>query len=382
MIVLNSLRSEGTPRMALDLCRFWRAWGVRPIVVSLERAAGQLREEFEKLELEIRTAPMPIAGYRRYLRLAATVHRLCCEIRPRALLCMPFGLHSFVALGARVARVPRVCVHVGNPPPGNLKSGAIAWIGVPFTYRVVCCSQYVQEATWRAVGLPRRSMEVIYNGAGVVDQLTASGTRGREGAGSRYGTNEKGAVVGMVATLEGHKDQETLIRAAARLRDRGQAIEVRLLGDGHRRQELAELIDTLQAPARLMGSCLDIPEQLASMDVFAFSTTEQEGLGIALIEAMAAGLPIVASDVPACREVLDDDNAGLLVEPGDPDAMAAGIERVFADPVEAQRRAEYARERARCVFSAEAMAHGYALVLGLPILEHVENKEFCDVASG
>ena len=63
-----------------------------------------------------------------------------------------------------------------------------------------------------------------------------------------------------------------------------------------------------------LGSSLEITKLLGNSDIFAFSTTEDEGFGIALIEAMAAGLPIIASDVPACREVLDG-NAGILVPP-------------------------------------------------------------------
>ena len=57
----------------------------------------------------------------------------------------------------------------------------------------------------------------------------------------------------------------------------------------------------------------NIPELLANADIFAFSTTAEEGFGIVLIEAMAAGLPIIATDVPACREVLDNGKAGILV---------------------------------------------------------------------
>ncbi len=80
------------------------------------------------------------------------------------------------------------------------------------------------------------------------------------------------------------------------------------------------------------------------MDVFVFSTTAEEGLGIALIEAMAAGVPVVASDVPACREVLDNGALGVLVPPGDAAALAAAIAGVLALPKAAAERAAAARK--------------------------------------
>jgi glycosyltransferase involved in cell wall biosynthesis len=90
-----------------------------------------------------------------------------------------------------------------------------------------------------------------------------------------------------------------------------------------------------------------------------------EGLGMALIEAMAAGVPVVASDVGACREVLDGGDLGLLVPPGDPAALAAAIERVRAHPEAAAARARRAQRKALEVFDAERMADAYADVLGL-----------------
>src|SRR5262249_3313107 len=78
----------------------------------------------------------------------------------------------------------------------------------------------------------------------------------------------------------------------------------------------------------LVSRC-DVPEQLGEIDVFAFSTTEKEGFGIVLIEALAAELPIVATDVEACREVLQDGRFGSLVPFGDAEALAAELKRII-----------------------------------------------------
>ena len=109
----------------------------------------------------------------------------------------------------------------------------------------------------------------------------------------------------------------------------------------------------------------DVPELVGELDLFVFATTADEGLGIALIEAMAAGVPVVASDVGACREVLDDGALGLLVPPGDPLALADAIECVRSQPAAAAARAERARRKAFALFDAERMAATYAELLGL-----------------
>jgi glycosyltransferase involved in cell wall biosynthesis len=113
----------------------------------------------------------------------------------------------------------------------------------------------------------------------------------------------------------------------------------------------------------------DVAELIGQMHLFAFSTTPDEGLGIALIEAMAAGVPVIASDVGACREVLDNGRLGTLVTPADPLALADAIDAVIADAGSADARAQLAREKVLQAFSITDMARRYAALLGLPANE-------------
>jgi glycosyltransferase involved in cell wall biosynthesis len=173
----------------------------------------------------------------------------------------------------------------------------------------------------------------------------------------------------MVARLEIHKDQPTLIRAAKLLRDAGREIEVWLIGDGSRRLEYERLIAELGLldTVKLLGMRRDIPELLGQLDVFAFAATPDEGQGVALVEAMAAGVPIVATDVGACREVLDQGELGALVPPHEPEALAAAIESALLSRELAMARATGARAKALSVFTVDAMALAYARTLRLPI---------------
>ena len=361
LIVLTSLVAEGCPQLALQLARRWQQQGLAVELLCLCDHPSDLRPEFEALGIPIHTFALG-HGLARYLRLAWLSYRLCRRRRPAAVLSFPLGWHAFIAMGARLAGVPRLCAHAGNLPPvwtGHAfrKFKLLVQLGRPFTQRLLCCSEYIRAATVRDFGVSPRETRAVFNACDL-DRFAAV---------QRPARGHQPPRLAMVARLEGHKDQPTLIRAMALLRDQGLAVELWLIGEGSRRTQLEDLIHALQLSdhVQLLGSRRDIPELLAQLDLFVFSARPDEGFGIALAEAMAAAVSIVASDVGACREVLDGGRCGLLVKPGSPEALAEGIREVFSDPAAARQRAEAARQRALEAFSVAAMAEAYGQELGL-----------------
>jgi glycosyltransferase involved in cell wall biosynthesis len=361
LIVITSLVAEGCPQLALQLAAHWQQEGVAVELFCLQAQPTGLRPEFEALGIPIHTFALG-SGLGRYPRLTWLSYRICRRLRPHAVLSFPLGWHAFIAIGARLAGVRRVCAHVGNLPPvwtgtAFAKFKALVQLGRPFTHRLLCCSEYIRTATVRDFRLNGHETCTIYNACDL-DRFAAV---------KREPAAHHPPRLGMVARLELHKDQPTLVRAMALLRDQGLHAELWLIGEGSHRPQLEALIADLQLTDRvqLLGSRRDIPELLAQLDLFVFSARPDEGFGIALAEAMAAGVPIVATDVGACREVLDGGRCGLLVEPGSAEALAAGIRQVLADPAAAQQRAAAAKERALRAFSVEAMAQAYGQELGL-----------------
>lgn len=361
LIVLTSLVAEGCPQLALQLARHWQQQGLAVELLCLQGQPTDLRFEFEALGISIHTFRLG-SGLARYPLLAWLSYRLCLHLRPAAVLSFPLGWHAFIAIGARAAGVRRICAHVGNLPPvwtGNAfrKFKLLVQLGRPFTSRLLCCSEYIRAATVRDFGVSPRETRAVFNACDL-ERFAAVHQPARVRQPPR---------LAMVARLEGHKDQPTLIRAVALLRDHGLGVELWLIGEGSRRLQLEALIHELQLSDRvqLLGSRRDIPELLSQLDLFVFSVRPDEGFGIALAEAMAAGVPIVATDVGACREVLDGGRYGLLVEPSCPEALADGIREVLADPAVALQRAHAAKERALHDFSVAAMAKTYGKELGL-----------------
>lgn len=163
-----------------------------------------------------------------------------------------------------------------------------------------------------------------------------------------------------VGRLAPEKNLDVLIKSWAIVeRVRPQA-HLTLIGEGPERPRLEGLIRSLG-----LGSCVDLAgaiddptSALRLADLFVLPSRE-EGMSVALLEAMALGLPVVATAIPGNRGLVADGEHGRLVPPGDPEAMASAILRRWSEPAEAQRMAEAARGRVVQDFSIEAMARSH-----------------------
>ncbi len=153
-----------------------------------------------------------------------------------------------------------------------------------------------------------------------------------------------------VARLTAQKDFPGLIAAAAQLRPG--TTHIRILGDGPQRPELEGLIaqHNLDDTVELVGEVPDVRPYLAAADIFVLST-HSEGMPIAVLEAMAAGLPVVTSNVSGLHEVVVNDQTGLLAPPDDPRALAATLNRLIDDPDLRHQLGDNGRRRAEDHFS-------------------------------
>jgi glycosyltransferase involved in cell wall biosynthesis len=164
----------------------------------------------------------------------------------------------------------------------------------------------------------------------------------------------EGRIVGNVARLAEQKGQSDLVAAAPPVLERHPDVRFVVVGDGELRAQLEELARPLGGRFELLGERDDVPDLLASFDVFAFPS-RFEGLCLAVIEAQAAGVPVVATPVGGIKETVVDGETGRLVPVGDVEALAAAILAVLDDPESARRMAETARARVLERFAVERM---------------------------
>jgi glycosyltransferase involved in cell wall biosynthesis len=164
-----------------------------------------------------------------------------------------------------------------------------------------------------------------------------------------------------VGRLDPVKDQAGLVRAFAHLRRQHPAAILVIAGDGPCRPELEALIGALAlgSDVRLLGERKDVPEVLRAMDVFVLPSLA-EGISNTILEAMATGIPVVATRVGGSPELVLDGHCGALVDPGNRDALAAAIAGYLAEPRQREGHGHLARRLAVTRFGLETMRQNYA----------------------
>ena len=270
------------------------------------------------------------------------LRRILRRIRPTVAHVMDVWPQAVVA--ARLARVPHVLVthHTPELPRRDNLAGwvwqRLGWLARP---EVI----YTSEADRARDG--RRPSRVIALGIDL-DRFAEAPAALRSDA----------PLVGNVARLAPQKDHPTLIEAARLVPE----AEFVIVGEGELREELERRAEGLRV--RFLGSRHDVPELLASFDVFAFPSLF-EGRCLAVVEAQAAGVPVVATAVGGIRETVVDGETGLLVPTGDPAALAVAIRRLLEDRASAQAMAAEARRRVRERFSVDRMVEETLRLYGI-----------------
>jgi sugar transferase (PEP-CTERM/EpsH1 system associated) len=224
---------------------------------------------------------------------------------------------------------------------------------------VFAVSSEVRDYYCRETRFPRERMLVIPNGV----DLRRIGEAGAGGAREELGIGADDFVVGTVARLAATKDTITLARAFAKLYSRQPEARLKLLivGDGEQRALIEAFVAErgLNEAAIFTGLRHDAPRLLGAMNVFALSSLS-EGMPITALEAMAARLPVVATNVGALPELVEEGVAGFLVEPKDDEALADRLARLYSNPELAKRFGAAARRKVEREYSLELMLRRYA----------------------
>jgi sugar transferase (PEP-CTERM/EpsH1 system associated) len=218
----------------------------------------------------------------------------------------------------------------------------------PWVDRFIAVSRELETYLVSDVGVAREKVVRITNGVDV--------ERFRPVEERRDGP----VVVGSVTRMEEVKDPLTLARAFVKLLKRGVEARLVLVGDGALLEEVRRILDQGNASRHVTfaGSREDVPELLRSFDVFALSS-RVEGISNTILEAMATGLPVVATRVGGNEELVEDGVTGTLVPPRDPEALAHALAGYVGNARLRREQGLRARSRAEKEFGLEAMVARY-----------------------
>jgi glycosyltransferase involved in cell wall biosynthesis len=178
-----------------------------------------------------------------------------------------------------------------------------------------------------------------------------------------FGFNGTSKVIGTIASLTSEKGHIYLLEAARQVIDKCPECRFLIVGDGGQRQFLAEKTSHLGLAEKVLfaGSRKDVPEILLMLDVFVLPSLK-EGLPMALLEAMASKVPVIATKVGAIPNVIENEMSGILISPEKPDAIAEAINTILSDGNSAKEMARRGFEKVRDHFSLKKMAEKYLSV--------------------
>jgi len=358
MHLVGTLALGGIERLVTDMCRVLANKGRYDLSVccALERA-GPFLEDILKLGVPVHECSIRKRGLVGFTR---DFKHLLNTVRPDILHSQVNWSVLWQIMAAKRAHVPSIMMTQQNTFAPNALQRARQR-----AYEIVC-RPYIDIRTavsdsvaanmasnlWRR----RKDILVIPNG---VDLSVFNDGKIQSAEAKRLIGFGKTRIVGTVGSLSRQKGHKYLVEAARLVIDAGIDCRFVVVGNGSLREPLEEQVKGLGLTDNFvfLGARRDIPRVLRAMDVFVLSSL-WEGLPIALVEAMAAGLPCIGTKVSGITEVLDEGSAGILVPPKASRALADALVQVLSDDELAERLRAAVKERAKD-FSIESCVARY-----------------------
>ena len=362
LFVINSFLAGGAERSLVEMLPRLVDEGVTPIIASLHYREVGFEEEVRDAGYDVR-----LLSGRGRLGKARALRALIKQESPDLVYTSLFDADLAGWIATRGIDVPLISnlantaydpARLADPNIDERRLKVIKAID-GFTSRhgtdhFHAVSQAVKESTVETLSVDPERITVVKRGRDA-ERLGRRSPARRAEVRDLLGISQDAQVVVTVGRQEYQKGHRYLIKAFAKVAASHPRARLLITGrEGHATPDLEQLITALglDAVVTLLGHRSDIPGVLAASDLFVFPSL-YEGLGGALIEALALELPVVASDLPALREVVREGRNAVLVPPGDPDALSAAISSLLDDPATMEAFGEASRDIFEAEFRAE-----------------------------
>jgi len=223
--------------------------------------------------------------------------------------------------------------------------------------KVIAISDAVNENLINYFGVDKSRVTLIYNGIDVKKFLKDFSEEEKDKLKDKFGIKKDYRVIGMIARFTPDKGHDILLYGLYDILKEKPNVQLVFVGDGDKRQDMVELSQKLNLSDNVVfvKPQIDTVNALAIMDVFMFTPKRREGLGLALLEALASGKPVVATDVGGISSVVENNVNGFLVEPSNPTLLAEPVLRLLKDKTLYARMAQAGKEIVVKKFSINGM---------------------------
>lgn len=352
-LVIGQLHAGGSERQLAELALGLRGGSCAPYVYCLSEVTEPFGPLLQKAGVPLRVLP------RRHsfeLRRVIALARLLREDRIDVVLsyAQAVNLYSFLAL-LFYRRSYFLASSRGAELTESPLRSRINGLVYRRSGRVVVNSRFGAESTTRIYGVSPDQIEVIHNG---VDRSRFEYQGGQEEARRALGLPATVPVVGMLGRLTFEKRVDLFLEAARRVISRIPECRFLVVGAGDLLEPMKRLATEMGLEVSFTGERHDMDRVLSALDLLALSS-DFEGLPNVVMEAMAAGRPVVATDLGGCRELIVDGVTGLLVPVGDPGALAERMIQVLSLPDRGRSLGAAGSERIGSEFSIAAMVERF-----------------------
>ncbi len=264
------------------------------------------------------------------------------------------------AIAGKIAGIP--VIHTEHTTRNSYSKHAIRWalienVLAKFTKTIISVAESIKNQMSIFANIDPRKIKIIHNG---IEYDKFDRTIDKEKIKRSLSLAKDDIVIGNVARFYDNKDHKTLLKAFKLVLGKVQNTYLLLIGDGPLKKEAEDVAKDLQLEKKVkfIGNRRDIPAILKIMDVFALSS-KKEGLPIVLLEAMASGLPVVATNVDGNAEAVQHGKTGIIVPAKDHNLLAEAIISVLIDKEQAKQMGKKGQERVRQYFSFKKMIKKY-----------------------
>jgi len=358
--IMHHMKMGGVEHLVYDMTNAFSNLNIKTTICCLDGILGELGEELQKKGIKIIVLNRK-PGFD--LNLILSLSKIIKELAPDIIHAHQYTPWFYGITASILAKKKEtIFSEHGRLYPDRLRIKRVIYnrlILLPYTKIITVDSNHLKNALIKYEKIPAKRITILPNGI-KLEPFSQVNEKNRIIKRKELGIKEDEFAIGMIARLDPIKDHKSLILAFKKVYASHPNIKLFLAGKGPLYEDIKSLIEQLGLKDRvfLLGYYEDLYGLLSALDLYILSS-HLESAPLGVMEAMAAGLPVIATNAGGTGEIILDGKDGFLVPPRDPDKMAEAIIKVLNDPKKAKEMAKKGKEKVYNYYFFDRMINDY-----------------------